>query len=68
MNKPTTSRAWFSFDSLSLHVDHDGPLTADDQAAIWNNLPATGCSWVENGILYVQQRDGAVAFSLGAVA
>jgi hypothetical protein len=65
--KKTTSRAWFSFETGTLHCDTVGPLTVDDYNAIWNSLPMTGCAWRERGHMFVQQRDGAIAYDLGEV-
>lgn len=62
------SRSCFSFETGSLHADGDGPLTQGQVNAIWSNLPMTGCSSIERGLLYVQQRDGAVRYCCGPVA
>lgn len=63
----TTSRAWFSFEHSVLHAP-DGPLSQESCASIWEALPMTGCAWIEHGRLYVQQRDGAIAWDCGEAA
>ena len=58
---------YMNFGTGVFHVDGDAPLTQDQVDSVWLLLPTTGASWVERSHLFVQQRDGAVAFDLGPV-
>lgn len=60
-------KPYFSFEHFVLHAP-DGPLSQDTCESIWDLLPMTGCAWVERGHLYVQRRDGAIAWDCGEVA
>lgn len=67
--KPTTSRAWYSFSEKVLYVDGER-LTQNDYNAIWNRLPMTGAAWIEDGFLFVQDKDpevGGQVIKLGEV-
>jgi hypothetical protein len=59
--------AWYSFDSRTLYVEGEGPLSQEQVSSIWNCLPTTGCARIERGKLFIQQRDGAEIL-LGDVA
>jgi hypothetical protein len=59
--------AWFSFQDGILRIDHDGPISQSEAYSIWKSLPATGAAWIERGLLFIQQYDGATPVVLGAV-
>lgn len=59
--------AYFNFEREFLEAP-EGPLSQETCEEIWHNLPQTGCAWIERGHLFVQQRDGAIAWDCGEVA